>query len=260
MSIRESVLITGASSGIGKEFALIFAKNNYNLILVARRKNILEDIAKKIMNEHSIQVMVIAKDLLQPDAAKEIYSELQEKNITVDVLVNNAGFGVWGKFSSSNLNSTLDMIKVNITTLTELTHLFLPAMLKQKKGRIMNVASTAAFQSGPNMAVYCASKAYVLSFSEALSCEMKNSGVTVTSLCPGATTTEFQELAKMTHTRILKNSFSLMDAKTVAEIGFYAILRGKSVVVTGVLNKVFAFSARIVPRSMATKIAGFLMQ
>ncbi len=256
---QKTALITGASSGIGKELATIFAKNHYRIVLVARSKNVLDTFAAELSTQYAIKTTVIAKDLSQPNAAKEIFAELQTQQIAVDTLVNNAGFGTHGYFSDSELTETLGMITVNISALTELTHLLLPAMLKQQHGKILNIASIAAFQAGPQLAVYSATKAYVLSFSEALAHELKNSGVTVTALCPGATATGFQNRANMHGIFFMENKLTVMSAKCVAEIGFNALQRGKSIAISGWLNKVMAFSTRLSPRRMATAIAGKLM-
>jgi short-subunit dehydrogenase len=220
----------------------------------------LNELAESLSQQYPIKTKVYAKDLSQPGAAKDIYQQLHEEKIQINILVNNAGFGTHGLFAETDLNETLGMIAVNMTSLTELTHLFLPDMLKQKKGKILNVASTAAFQAGPSMAVYCATKSYVLSFSEALAIELKKSGVTVTALCPGVTPTSFQKRAKMQHLKIMKNTWAAMDAKTVAEIGFNSLLQGKPEVITGFLNNMSAFITRLLPRQMAARIAGVVLR
>lgn len=259
MDIRSTVLITGASAGIGKELAYVFAKNNYNVVLVARTQSSLEALAQQLRSQYNIQATVIAKDLIQANAAEQIFKEIQALNIPIDVLVNNAGFGTQGAFVATNMQEQLNEIQVNITALTALTHLFLGPMLKNNKGKILNVASTAAFQAGPQMAVYCATKAYVLSFSEAIAYELKNSGITVTALCPGVTKTEFQQRAKMTDVRMMKNNFLMMTANEVANIGFQAMIKGKAVAIAGVTNKALAFLTRLTPRCFGTAIAGYLM-
>lgn len=194
---KGTALITGASSGIGYELARLFARKGHGLVLVARNQETLRELAEKLEREHGIRAIVVSKDLSLPSTPEEIFRELAEKSISVDILVNNAGFGTRGMFSNADTDSQLKMIQVNTTALTHLTRLFLERMSRPRKGRILNVASTAAFQPGPLMAVYYATKAYVLSFSEALASELHGSGVTVTALCPGPTRTEFERRAGM---------------------------------------------------------------
>jgi short-subunit dehydrogenase len=180
-------LITGASSGIGRELATLFARDGYDLTLVARDRAMLARIGDELTRVHGVAVDVIAQDLSHPNAAAEVYRELKRRSIKIDVLVNNAGFGTYGPFVDSDAATESEMLQLNIVALTKLTRLFLEDMLAKREGRILNVASTAAFQPGPLMAVYYASKAYVLSFSEALANELRDSGVTVSTLCPGPT-------------------------------------------------------------------------
>jgi len=245
-----TALITGASSGIGLELARIFAHNGFNLVLVARNRTKLLEIAADMAG---ISVNVIAKDLAHPRAAQEVFDELQEKSIPVDVLINNAGFGQHGKFAETALEIDLEMIELNIVALTALTKLFLPAMLARHAGKVMNVASTAAFQPGPLMAVYYASKAFVLSFSEAIANELEGSGVSVTCLCPGATETNFAQRAQMTNSLLFK--MGAMDAKIVAQLGFEGLMKGKTLVIPGAKNKLLAQSLRLSPRKLVTAIS-----
>ncbi len=181
----KTALITGASSGIGYELSKLFAQDSYDLVLIARSENKLQDLAAKLQNEFGSQVKVIVQDLGINFAPKTIFSQLQEENITIDVLVNNAGFATYGLFTETDLQAELEMMQVNMVALTHLTKLFLPGMVQRRQGKILNIASTAAFQPGPLMAVYYATKAYVLSFSEAIANELIGTGVTVTVLCPG---------------------------------------------------------------------------
>ncbi|HLN57107.1 MAG TPA: SDR family oxidoreductase, partial [Thermoanaerobaculia bacterium] len=190
-----NALVTGASSGIGKELARLIAADGYDLVLVARRQERLEELARELSVAHGVSARVIAADLADPDSPKRIVEELEAERIAVDVLVNNAGFGIYGRLWNSDITRQLEIIQVNVVALTDLTGRLLPGMVSRKRGRIVNVASTAAFQPGPYQAVYYATKAYVLSFSEAIAEELKGTGVTVTALCPGPTTTEFQEAA-----------------------------------------------------------------
>ncbi|HZC76160.1 MAG TPA: SDR family oxidoreductase, partial [Ktedonobacterales bacterium] len=193
----ETALVTGASSGIGEELARLFARDGYDLVLVARGKTQLEALAAELRQRHGVSLTVLATDLAQPAAAQAIYDELTRAGITVDVLVNNAGYATYGSFTEIPAETELAMLQVNMAALTHLCKLFLPPMVRRGSGRVLNVASTAAFQPGPLMAAYYASKAYVLSLSEALANELRGTGVTVTALCPGPTRSGFQSRAKM---------------------------------------------------------------
>ena len=252
--MQKTVLVTGASSGIGYELCKRFAQNNHNLVLVARNKEKLDRIAKELSSTYSIQTSVFTHDLTDDDAPQKLYAEMKENNINVDILVNNAGFGLYGQFKETNLTKELDMIKVNISALVELTKLFLPDMIGKKYGKIMNIASTAAFQPGPGMAVYYASKAFVLHLSEALAEEVKHTGVTVTTLCPGPTRTGFEKAAELSFPKIMK----VMNADEVAYIGYRGLMKGKRVIIPGFRNKLLAFCNRLAPRNMATKITGWI--
>lgn len=250
---RKTALITGASFGIGAELARIFAREGHNLVLVARTADKLRQIASELEKAHSTRSLILAADLTDPGAPAYVIDQTTRADIQVDVLVNNAGFGQYGFFAQNNLEECLRQIQLNVTTLTHLTRLYLPAMIERKSGRILNVASTAAFQPGPLMAVYFATKAYVLYLSEALSNELSGTGVTVTCLCPGATATEFHKRANATGMRLLK--FGSMDAATVAEDGYRALMAGKPVVISGFRNWLLAQSVRISPRRLVTAIA-----
>jgi short-subunit dehydrogenase len=252
-------LITGASAGIGREFAQLYAAEGYDLVLVARDRDRLDTLASEIRAKHQRTVYVVAKDLSEREAVVEIFREISNAAIDVDALVNNAGFGLLGYFWEADAAATMRMVYVNIAALTELTHLFLPAMIKRRRGHVLNIASTAAFQPGPLMAVYFASKAYVVSFSQALYNEARNFGVTVTALCPGATRTEFAERAGMTGTRLFKSAPG-MSAAEVARIGYHAVRAGKPLVVAGLLNRLMAFSTRLIPAQLAGSIARKLQE
>jgi short-subunit dehydrogenase len=259
----KTALITGASFGIGAEFARIFARDGYSLVLVARSGDKLRQLASELEKAHSTRSLILAVDLTEPGAPAYVLDQTTRAGTQVDVLVNNAGFGQYGLFADSELEECLRQIQLNVTTLTHLTRLYLPAMIERAKierskkekttGGILNVASTAAFQPGPLMAVYFATKAYVLSFSEALANELAGTGVTVTCLCPGATATEFHKRAKATGQRLLK--FGSMDAHTVAEDGYRALIAGKPVVISGFKNWLVAQSVRFSPRRLVTAIA-----
>lgn len=245
------VLITGASSGIGYELAELFAADGYPLIVVARSEKKLLELKAKA-EQRGVAVHVFVKDLTQPQQVKELYEEVQQQGLFVDILVNNAGFGGFGLFHERELAEELDMIQVNITALTHLTRLFLPAMIKRNRGRILNVASVAAFQPGPLMAVYYATKAYVLSFTEALENELRGTAVTVTALCPGATATRFEQRASLQESRLFRGN--VMDVGTVARAGYNGLMRGQTIVIPGWKNRLLAASARWVPRKLLTTI------
>src|SRR6202142_4511791 len=228
---RKTALITGASFGIGLEFARIFARAGYNLVLAARSADRLRQLASELEKAHSVRSLILATDLTEPGASAYVLDQTTRAAIEVDVLVNNAGFGQYGMFAENDLEECLRQIQLNVTTLTHLTRLFLPVMIALKSGRILNVASTAAFQPGPLMAVYFATKAYVLHFSEALANELHGTGVSVTCLCPGATATEFHKRANASAMNLLK--FGKMDARTVAEDGYRALVARKPVIISG---------------------------
>lgn len=255
--MNKTALITGTTSGIGYELACIHAKQGGNLVLVARSKDKLEQIKKDLETKYKIVVHIIAKDLSLKDAPKEVYDETVNNNITVDYLINNAGFGDYGFFNNSDWDKLERMINLNITALTQFSKLFLHDMINRGSGKIMNVASTAAFQSGPTMAVYYATKAYVLSFSEAINNEVKSSGVTVTALCPGATESGFQEAASLQESRLFKGR-NLPTSKEVAEYGYNAMLKGRSVAIHGILNYILANLVRFFPRAAVVKITRFI--
>lgn len=241
-----TALITGASSGIGLELARVFAREGFDLVLVARNRKRLEEIAKELK---SVQIRVIAADLSRPEGSAEVFAAVPK----ADVLVNNAGYGLFGKFTETPLADELSMMQLNMATLVALTKLYLPGMVAAKSGKICNVASTAAFQPGPLMAIYYATKAFVLSFSEAIANELKGTGVTVTALCPGPTTSGFQEQAKMEDSGLVKGK-KMMDARTVAEAGYKGLMAGKTIVIPGFMNSLMARSVGFVPRSMITDV------
>jgi len=249
----ETVLVTGASSGIGLELARCFAADGCRLVLVARKGNALEALAAELRKAHKIQAQVITTDLAHPESPARLLAHLQSAGLKVDVLVNNAGFGAQGKFAELPLGRQLEMLQVNITSLTHLTGLLLPGMIERRRGGILNVASTAAFQPGPGMAVYYATKAYVLSFSEALAEELAGTGVTVTAVCPGPTATNFGAAANISTHGFVKTVS--MSAEAVARQGHAAYRRGKAVVINGFRNQVPAFLVRFLPRAAVRKIA-----
>jgi uncharacterized protein len=250
---RRTALVTGGSGGIGLEIAKVLARKNFDLVLVARKHDTLEAAAGQIEGKSGVTAHVFAADLRESDAPQAIFDFLRNQNISVDALINNAGFGLGGEFLETEITRELDMIKVNISALTHLSKLFVPQMVKRRSGRVLNVASTAAFQPGPLMAVYYATKAYVLSFSQALAEELRNTGVTVTALCPGATETEFADVAQVTNSGVFAK-FGLADAADVAEYGVHAMMRGKRVAIPGLRNKLVAQSSRIAPRRLIARV------
>ena len=251
--MQKWVLITGGSSGIGLELAKIFATNSYSLVLVARDGARLQKAADEL-SANGATIKILAKDLADKNAPAEIFSELQVENIFVSVLVNNAGFGRQGAFAKTSLPEQTEMIGVNISSLVQLTHLFLQPMLARGEGKILNVASTASFQPGPFMSVYYASKAFVFSFSYALADELEGTGVTVTTLCPGPTQTAFHKRAGRSHSKKALN-FWMMSAEEVAEAGFRGLMHGKRVVIPGFLNKLGFLFAKLLPTKIPTKAA-----
>ncbi len=251
--MSETALITGSSGGIGYELAKIHAEQGDNLILVARSNDKLDVLKKELEEQHNINVYTIEKDLSLPDSAKKVYDELKEQQISVDYLINNAGFGDFGFFAESDWNKQARMINLNVTTLTHLTWLFLPDMINKGRGKILNVASTASFQPGPTMSVYFATKAYVLSFSEAVNNEVREKGITVTALCPGSTDSGF-------HAVTIDNKKPLMErrmqsSREVAEYGYHAMMKGRAVAIPGIKNTILATAVRFLPRALVVKAA-----
>lgn len=253
-------LVTGASTGLGKEFCELFAKDNINLVIVARNKEKLNELASSLKEIFKIQIEVCSYDLSIQDNVEEVVQYLTNKNIQIDYLVNNAGMGVYGNFAETPWKEEYQMMELNMVTLTHLMKKFIPLMVKNRKGKILNVASTAAFQPGPLMSVYFASKAFVLSLSEALNEELKNTGVTITTLCPGPTETDFFKSAKMDSLKFADSKSKLMmTSREVAEIGYKSLMSSERVVVAGILNKITAFSTRFLPRPLLAKIAQQLL-
>ena len=256
---RRTALVTGGSGGIGLELAKVLARNGFDIVLVARTRDTLEAAAGQLEGKYEVNVHVFAADLRRPEAPESIFDFLRNENIPVDILVNNAGFGLGGEFAETDLDRELEMIQVNIAAPTHLTKLFLPAMIKRRWGRILNLASTAAFQPGPLQAVYYASKAYVLSLSEALAEELRNTGVSVTALCPGPTHTDFASTAGVGNSRLF-TLFGVAKADDVAEYGFQAMMAGKRVAIPGFRNKLVAQANRFSPRTLSAKVARFAQE
>ncbi|MBM7559148.1 SDR family NAD(P)-dependent oxidoreductase [Marinitoga litoralis] len=250
--MEKYTLITGASGGIGLELAKIFAKNNHNLVLVARSYDKLQRIKDNLEKKHNIKVIIIKKDLSDPNSPKELYNEVKQKNIFINILVNNAGYATFGRFYDLDIEKEINMIQLNVITLVYLTKLFLDDMIKFNEGKILNVASTAAFQPGPLMANYYASKAYVLSFSEALNEELKDKNISVTALCPGSTSTDFVKRANMEKSKLFY-TLKPMSAEKVAKIAYDGLMNKKQVIITGFRNKLLAFLIRFIPRKIVPK-------
>jgi uncharacterized protein len=255
--MTETALVTGASGGIGEDIARLLAADRRNVVLLARSVGKLQALADALRRAHNITASVVVQDLSQPSAADAVAEALARQNLTIDILVNNAGFGTRGPFATADASETVRMLNVNIVALTMLTRHLLPGMIERRRGRILNVASTAAFQPGPFMAVYYASKAYVLSFSEALSTETEGTGVTVTCLCPGPTQTGFQSRAKVEQVRLLR-VFNAMSSADVARAGYEGMMAGRAIVVPGLMNKFGAQVNRISPRSLSRRVTRYL--
>jgi short-subunit dehydrogenase len=256
MANRSTALITGASSGIGRALALLFARDGYDVVLVARRADALEALAAEIAGTNTVTARAVPLDLARPSGPQDLFDELQRNGVTVDALVNNAGFGLQGAFVDLPLPRQVEMINLNVTTLTALTRLFVPAMMERARAAggqgaprgVLNVGSTAAYQPGPYMAVYYATKAYVVSFSEALANELRGSGLRVSCLAPGPTVTEFAEAAGATRARLFQGP--MMGVEEVARIGFDGWKSGRPVVIAGARNRWIARMVRFAPRSI----------
>lgn len=249
-----TALITGASVGIGRELAKLFAQDGYNLVLVARSASRLTEVATELQKQFGIAAKPFPLDLASSAAPQFLFDQLQRENLAIDVLVNNAGYGKLGAFADIPYDESSGQIALNITALTHLTKLFVAPMLQRKSGRVLNVASTAGFQPGPLMAVYYATKAYVISFSEALANELQGTGITVTCLCPGLTDTQFQTRAGTEQTTLFRRTRP-MDAGTVARDGYRALMKGKPLVISGIRNRLLMESLRVSPRRLVTAVS-----
>lgn len=255
---RPIALITGASSGIGADLAECAAADQFDLVLVARRVSALTIVAQRCERKHGVKITIIQSDLGDPTAACVLVAELRARKLEIHTLINNAGVGATGTVAQLSLETQLQEIQVNVTALTELTRRLLPAMLERGTGAVLNVASTAAFLPGPGMAVYYASKAYVLSFTEALAEELRNTGINVSALCPGPTATGFAAASGMSQSKLMKQQSVMMSSADVARIGWDGLLRGKRVVVPGATNKLLTQALRFAPRAVAARISALL--
>jgi len=254
--MNKTVLITGASSGIGYELAKIYASKGFDLVLVARNQNKLAELQLACQTTKN-KVEIIVKDLSHINSADEIFDYCNSKNIHIDYLINNAGFGDFGFFVESNWDKQQEMLNLNIITLTKFTHLFLPKMVENKFGKILNVASTAAFQPGPLMSVYYATKAYVLSFTEAIFNELEGTGVAVCALCPGPTESGFLDAAALQESKLFKGK-KLATSIEVAQFGYDSLENNKVVAIHGLMNKIMATAIRFAPRGLVRKMVRFI--
>ena len=250
----ETVLITGASSGIGLELSRCFAADGCRLVLLARNTEALETLAKELRQAHKIEALVLTADLSLPETPARVFKDLQGRGVKVDVLVNNAGFGANGTFAGLSLERQLEMIQVNISALTNLTGLFLPGMIERRQGGVLNVGSLAGFLPGPGMAVYYATKAFVLSFTEALTEELAGTGLTATALCPGPTATNFGNVSHGQKMRRLNTP--KMPAAAVARHGHRAFRNGRWLAIPGWQYHFLIFLIRMLPRWCVRKLAG----
>ena len=256
--MKKTALITGASSGLGVEFAKLFAQDGYDLVLIARREERLEKLAQEVHQNFGIKSHIITKDLSNPRAPEEIFKELNQQSVLIHALVNNAGTQVYGKFQETDLTKQIQMLQINLMALTSLTKLTIDQMLANHiKGKILQIGSTGSFMPVPLNSPYCGSKAYVLNFADGISNDLKGTGITITTLCPGATRTEFSTKAGMDDTLVFK--FMVMKASEVAKIGYKAMQKGKLSVVAGLYNKIMVFSIRFLPRSLVVWMGKYFL-
>lgn len=257
MQLTRCALITGATGGIGEALCREFASHGHNLVITARNKQRLLDVAERLKSAYQVEVLTIPADLNQPDAAKNLFRELREGRMEIDFLINNAGFGLGGAFFHNKLKTQEAMIRVNAIATTKLCRMFLPGLIG-RGGKIMNVASTGAFSGGPYNAVYCATKAYVLSLTEALDCELRGSGVSVSALCPGAVRTGFAHRANMESTRLFH--YGVMKPRDVARAAYRGMMRGEKLIIPGCLNKILVLTTRFLPRCVSARASGFIQR
>ena len=250
---KHRALITGGSVGIGAALADVFAAHGHDLILVSRNREKLEGRGRAIHDQFGVDVICLPEDLTDPQGPRRLHEAVTARSLDVQYLVNNAGVGLYGKFATTDLDAELKMIQLNVTSVVDLTKRFLPSMVARRSGRIMNVASMAAFVPGPWMSVYYATKAFLLSFSQAIDYELKPNGVTVTTLCPGPTESEFKAGAGMERSRLF--AAFVMDAPRVARVGYRAMMKGKAVAIPGLRNKLIPVATRITPRPLITRIS-----
>jgi short-subunit dehydrogenase len=257
--MKKIAVVTGASSGFGYEFSKLLAQDSYDLILIGNNGPALLKVKRELEKKHSIHINCLVQDLSKPESGRVIYSLV--KQYPIDILINNAGFGFSGYFAATNWKYEEEMIHLHVLTLTHLTKLVLADMISRRSGRIMNVSSVAAFQAGPLMAVYYATKAYILMFSEALANEVKGTGVTVTVFCPGQTATNFQKtVAEYSNLKLSETGLIMADPVQIAKIGYRAMMAGKSVCVPGMLNKLIVQVNRIIPRKATVSMVRIMQE
>jgi short-subunit dehydrogenase len=253
-------LITGASSGMGYEYAKLFARDGKNVVVLARSRDKLEGLKRDLEKEHGTKVMVLVKDLSDPKAPQDVFSELEKAGINVDVLVNNAGYNVYGKFQDTDWQREADMVQVNVLALTLLTKLFLKKMLEKKAGKILNISSTVGYMPSPWSSVYGGTKHYVLGFSNAIAHELKGTGVSVTCFCPGNTKTLFFERAGAEGCKADKRGIMQMDAATAARHAYRALQKGKTTATAGLLMSLGMFAVRLMPRNLVCSFTSSAME
>ena len=247
----ETVLITGASSGIGREFSKLFTEKGYNLVITARREDRLA-LIKNMYPDNNIETIVC--DLSSETGAGDLYSEIKKRNIKIDILVNNAGLGLFGEFFETDIEKEKKIIDLNVKALVELSKYFLQEMLERNSGKILNVASIAAFQPGPYMSVYYASKSFVLSFSEAVRNEVRKTGVNISVLCPGPVETEFEKSSELTKSKLF-STLKPVTAKEVAEAGYKGLMKNRAVIIPGFLNRIAVTAGTLIPTGIKVNIA-----
>ncbi len=258
--MKGTALITGASRGIGAEFAKIFAENGTDLVLTARSEQDLLDLKQEIENKYSVSVTTIVRDLSNSIEVQSLFDEIKTSGITINYLINNAGFGDYAYFEKSKWERHESMINLNVNALTHLCHLFITEWGDKVKGKILNVSSTASFQPGPGMSVYYASKAFVTSFSQALHYEVKKKGITVTALCPGPTESNFATAARVDAANKLLKDRKLPSSRKVAQYGYRSMMKGRPLVIEGTANRFLAFLVRFVPRNLMTAISAKVLE
>lgn len=256
--MNKTALITGTTSGIGKAFARKFAKERYNLILISQNSIKLKEQAKELSQEYGVEVHNIPINLAEKGSAQTVFDKVKKININIDVIINNAGFNECGAFCETNLHKEIEMIQLHIICTTETIKYFLPKMIENKSGKILNVGSTGSYISCPNDAVYAATKAYILSMSKAINSELKGTGVSITTLCPGPTETEFAKKAGMENTLLFRNF--VMSPEIVANIGYKALMKGKTSVVAGLYNKILVISSKFLPKGILDFTTKFMLK
>ena len=258
--MQEKALVTGASTGIGLEFARQLAADGYSLVIVARERERLAAVARELRSQYGVAVKDYATDLSEPGAAEALWADLSSAGVSVDILINNAGIGLYGEFQDQSVAALRSMQMINVLALTTLTRLALPGMLARRRGRILNVASVVGYQpGGPRMAVYYATKSYVLSFSKGLALELEGTGVTVTALSPGVTKSSFEQRSGASET-LLYSLLPQATAKAVASAGYRGMMRGRRVVIPGLLTKTFAVAGELPPRMIALAVNRWLLR